>query len=55
VLGITDDHEVAVSAHFVGRGRAGSELETHFARGVEAASAAIQGRLIQDRPSIICA
>ena len=26
VLGITDDHEVAVSAHFVGRGRAAEEL-----------------------------
>lgn len=26
VLGITDDHEVAVSAHFVGRGRAADEL-----------------------------
>lgn len=26
VLGITDDHEVSVSAHFVGRGRAAEEL-----------------------------
>ena len=26
VLGITDDHEVSVSAHFVGRGRAAEEF-----------------------------